>query len=112
MIKSDLISRISELSPQLSRRDVERIVATVFDGIGSALASGNRVELRKFGTFFVKRRSARTGRNPRTGVVVDVPRKIIPFFRASRRFQARLKEAGEVTAAAIDPVAIPPVPIP
>src|SRR5262249_36727230 len=99
--------------PRLGRRDVERIVATVFDGIGSALASGNRIELRKFGTFFVKHRSARTGRNPRTGTAVEVPRKVFPFFKCSGQLQARLNEAGEAKdSAPVDPTPIPPIPIP
>src|SRR5262249_16970214 len=101
MTKSELISRISELSPHLSRQDVERIVATVFDRIGSALASGNRVELRKFGTFFVKHRSARTGRNPRTGVAVDVPRKVFPFFKSSEQLRARLNDTDSSTGPAV-----------
>jgi integration host factor subunit beta len=90
MTKSELIHRISELGPHLARRDVERIVATVFDKIGSALASGNRVELRKFGSFSIKHRSALTGRNPRTGVTVEVPRKVIPFLRTGKQLQGRL----------------------
>ena len=110
MTKSELITRISELNPRLGRRDVERIVATVFDGIGSALASGNRVELRRFGTFFVKHRSARTGRNPRTGTVVKVPRKVLPFFKNSRHLHTRLNEAGEGTGlTTVDPAATPHV---
>jgi integration host factor subunit beta len=83
MTKSELITRLSELSPHLGRRDVERIVATVFDGIGSALASDNRVEPRKFEPLFAKYRSGRTGRNPCTDVAVNFPRQLIPFFRSS-----------------------------
>ena len=67
MIKSELINKIAEENPHLFHRDVERIVATIFDEITSALVDGNRVELRGFGAFSVKTRPARMGRNPRTG---------------------------------------------
>ena len=72
MIKSELIARLAEQNPHLYQRDVERIVMTVFDEITGALQRGNRVELRGFGAFSVKRRPARIGRNPRTGDPVAV----------------------------------------
>ena len=72
MIKSELIQKIAEENPHLYQRDVERIVGTIFDEIIEALASGDRVELRGFGAFSVKKRDARTGRNPRTGDAVHV----------------------------------------
>ena len=64
MTKSELIARLAARNPHLYQRDVERIVATVFDEISKALASGHRVELRGFGAFSVKKRDPRTGRNP------------------------------------------------
>ena len=70
MTKSELIARLSERYPHLYQRDVERIVNTVFDEITAALADGDRVELRGFGAFSVKKRDARVGRNPRTGEAV------------------------------------------
>ena len=73
MTKSELIQALAQENPHLYHRDVERIVSTVFDEITAALARGDRVELRGFGAFSVKDRSARTGRNPRTGAAVDVP---------------------------------------
>src|SRR5215831_11810002 len=97
MTKAELISRIAELSPRLSHQDAEKVVATVFAEIGSAFADGKRVELRKFGTFFVRHRDARAGVNPRTRVVVEVPDKIVPFFRTSVLLQARLSEVGGPT---------------
>ena len=66
MTKSELIARLAAKNPHLYQRDVERIVATVFDEISKALATGDRVELRGFGAFSVKKRDPRTGRNPRT----------------------------------------------
>jgi integration host factor subunit beta len=95
--KSELILRISDLNPELHRRDVERIVAVIFEEIATALARGNRIELRNFGSFGLKHRSARPGRNPRTGATVEVPRKAIPFFKTGKQLRARLN-GGEGTA--------------
>nr|WP_247896183.1 HU family DNA-binding protein [Azospirillum argentinense] len=64
MTKSELIQRLAERNPHLYQRDIEKIVGTIFDEISEALARGDRVELRGFGAFSVKRRDARTGRNP------------------------------------------------
>ena len=90
MTKSELILRIGELNPHLYHRDVERIVATIFEEIATALARGDRVELRGFGAFSVKHRDARTGRNPRTGDTVEVSRKAIPFFKTGKQLRERL----------------------
>jgi integration host factor subunit beta len=90
MTKSELILRIGELNPHLYYRDVERIVATIFDEIATALARGDRVELRGFGAFSVKHRDARTGRNPRTGEIVEVSRKVIPFFKTGKQLSEGL----------------------
>lgn len=90
MIKSELVMRLAERYPQLYHRDVERIVSTVLDEIASALASGDRVELRGFGAFSVKVRPARQGRNPRTGEAVAVGEKRVPFFRTGKELRERL----------------------
>src|SRR5260221_12458265 len=90
MTKSELILRLAELNPHLYQRDVERIVSTVFDEISAALARGDRVELRGFGAFSVKRRDARVGRNPRTGTAVHVDEKFIPFFKTGKQLRDRL----------------------
>jgi integration host factor subunit beta len=74
----------------LYQRDVERIVNTVFDEITNAMANGERVELRGFGAFSVKRRDARVGRNPRTGASVDVEEKHVPFFKTGKLLRDRL----------------------
>ena len=92
MIKSELVAQIAEENPHLYQRDVERIVSTVFDEITEALARGDRVELRGFGAFSVKVREARTGRNPRTGESVEVPRKTVPFFKAGKELRERMNE--------------------
>ncbi len=94
MIKSELIQRLTEENPHLYHRDVERIVSTVFEEITSALASGDRVELRGFGAFSVKKRDKRIGRNPRTGESVPVPEKHVPFFKTGKELRLRLNKKG------------------
>jgi integration host factor subunit beta len=94
MTKSELIQRIAELNPHLYHRDVERIVSTILEEISEALAEGNRVELRGFGAFSVKRRDARVGRNPRTGEAVQVAEKHIPFFKTGKQLRERLNSGG------------------
>ncbi len=90
MIKSELIQQIAEDNPHLYQRDVERIVSTLFEEITVALERGDRVELRGFGAFSVKKRRARKGRNPRTGAAVPVPEKSVPFFKAGKKLRERM----------------------
>ena len=90
MIKSQLVLRIAGQNPQLFHRDVEKMVSTVLDEIVAALAQGSRVELRGFGTFAVKVREGRVGRNPKTGATVHVLEKKIPVFRQGREIRKRL----------------------
>src|ERR1700729_3100771 len=90
MTKSDLILRLAEKYPHLLQRDIERIVNTVFDEISNALARNNRVELRGFGAFSVKRREARQGRNPRPGQMAQVAEKFVPFFKTGKQLRDRL----------------------
>ena len=90
MIKSELVQRLAAANPHLYQRDVENIVNAILDEIASALADGNRVELRGFGAFSVKHRPARTGRNPRTGESVDVEEKWVPFFKTGKELRERL----------------------
>jgi integration host factor subunit beta len=92
MTKSELILRLAERNPHLYQRDVERIVATVFDEITAALQRGDRVELRGFGAFSIKARDARVGRNPRTGDAVEVDQKRVPFFKTGKQLRDRLNE--------------------
>ena len=90
MIRSELIQKIADENPHLYQRDVERIVATIFDEIIDAMARGDRVELRGFGAFSVKKRAARVGRNPRTGDTVQVEEKHVPFFKTGKLLRDRL----------------------
>jgi len=91
--KSELIAGLAADNPHLRGADVETIVSTIFDEITAALASGSRVELRGFGAFTVKRRDARTGRNPRTGEAVPVDEKSVPFFKAGKELRERVNTA-------------------
>jgi integration host factor subunit beta len=92
MTKSELIQRLADRNPHLYQRDIERIVSTIFDEITAALSRGDRVELRGFGAFSVKRRDARQGRNPRTGDSVNVGEKHIPFFKTGKQLRERLND--------------------
>ncbi|UAK23321.1 integration host factor subunit beta [Sphingomonas nostoxanthinifaciens] len=90
MIRSELITLVQSDQPDLAPREVEQIVAMVFDCISERLASGGRVELRGFGTFSTRARDGRTGRNPRTGAAVDVDAKRVPYFKPGKEMRHRL----------------------
>ncbi|SDW74142.1 integration host factor subunit beta [Ruegeria halocynthiae] len=90
MIRSELIQKIADENPHLYQRDVERIVNTVFEEVTDAMSRGDRVELRGFGAFSVKKRDARVGRNPRTGDTVQVEEKCVPFFKTGKLLRDRL----------------------
>ena len=85
MTRSGLIQRLAAANPSLYARDIERIVDVVFGQIGSALARGDRVELRGFGAFSTRSRPARVGRNPRTGAKVAVPGKACATLQGRQR---------------------------
>jgi integration host factor subunit beta len=95
LTRSELIAELAAANTQLRGEDVEAIVATIFDGIAAALARGDRVELRGFGAFTVRRRDPRAGRNPRTGEPVAVDGKSVPFFRAGKELRLRMN-AGKI----------------
>ncbi|MCX7327702.1 MAG: integration host factor subunit beta [Hyphomicrobiales bacterium] len=90
MIKSELVQRIADRNPHLYQRDVENIVNAILDEIVGALANGNRVELRGFGAFAVKKREGRVGRNPRTGASVTVDQKVVPAFKTGKELRLKL----------------------
>ena len=92
MTKSELIERIAMNNPHLYITDVERLVNTVFNTMRDALCDGNRVELRGFGAFGVKKRSSRTARNPRSGLLVSVDAKSVPYFRSGRVLKERINK--------------------
>ena len=103
MTKSELVAFIAEANPILYQRDVVRIVSTIFDEIAAALSRGDRVELRGFGAFIVKRRDARVGRNPRTGDAVAVSPKRVPFFRTGKRLRTKINGGRGWGSPAVDP---------
>jgi integration host factor subunit beta len=90
MIKSELVLKMADMNPHLYQRDIEILVNAILDEITSALARGDRVELRGFGTFSTKERDARLGRNPRTGAKVDVTEKRVPYFKSGKEIRERL----------------------
>ncbi len=90
MTRSQLIQRLAQQHPYLVHDEVERIVKTIFETISEALARGDRIELRGFGSFTVKERAPRVARNPRTGEAVQVPAKLRPHFKSGRELRRRL----------------------
>lgn len=92
MIKSELVQKLASQCPHLYQRDLERVVAVVLDGIVGALKEGDRVELRGFGAFSAKERTARIGRNPRTGSAVEVAAKKAAAFKPGKEMRERLNE--------------------
>jgi integration host factor subunit beta len=91
MIRSELVKLLSDANPGLSIRDIELIVTTFFDRIVDHLAKGGRVELRGFGAFSTRPRGGRTGRNPRTGLMVTIEPKNVPHFKAGKEMRERVK---------------------
>jgi len=90
MTKSELVEMIADTQAEITRREAEVVVNTVFSAISGALAAGDRVELRGFGSFTTRQRKARAGRNPRTGVTVTVPAKVVPHFKPGKELRERV----------------------
>src|SRR5260370_41381907 len=86
MTKADLIEEVSKMV-ELTRKDSEVVVDTIFDSIVHSLRSGDKIEVRGFGSFRTRQRKPRVGRNPKTGDRVDVPAKKIPFFNPSKELK-------------------------
>ncbi len=93
LTKSELIARIFERYPCLTERDAEVAVNEILRTTIGALSHGVRVEVRGFGSFSVKRRGARLGRNPRTGEPVNVPAKFVPIFRAGKEVRKQMNDS-------------------
>src|SRR5947207_13881286 len=86
MTKADLVDEVSKVT-ELSRKDSEVIVDTLFDSVIKALKTGDKLEVRGFGSFRVRQRNARVGRNPKTGEKVEVPAKRVPYFKPSKELK-------------------------
>ncbi len=93
MTKSDLIERVAHNVPHISKKDTELVVNTIFDTMTDALRRSDRIEIRGFGSFQVKIREAREGRNPKTGEEVRIPAKRTPFFKVGKELKERIDEA-------------------
>jgi integration host factor subunit beta len=87
MTKAELVDKISEKKLNLTRKQVEVVVNTVLDGIKDALSRDDKVEIRGFGSFRIRNRRAKEGRNPKTGESVSVPPKKVPFFKAGKEMR-------------------------
>ena len=90
MIRSDLVLRLAAQNPHIYERDCVAVVDAILDRIADALVAGDRVEIRGFGSFSVKERPARAGRNPKTGASVSVPAKGALVFKAGKEMRDRV----------------------
>ncbi len=110
MTKSELIEKIAAVQSQLSAKDVELAVKMMLDHMAEALADGERIEIRGFGSFSLHYRAPRLGRNPKTGEKVELAGKYVPHFKPGKELRERVNlSLQEELAAAI---AAPPPPIP
>lgn len=90
MTKSELIARLAERNPRLVARDADEAVNTMLDAMTDALATGQRIEIRGFGSFALNYRPPRLGRNPKSGDRVQVPAKYVPHFKAGKELRERV----------------------
>jgi integration host factor subunit beta len=90
MTKSELVEKLSTQSEGLNKKDAEVVVNTIFNSIGDALVSGDRVEIRGFGSFSIRERDARQARNPKSGEEVSIPAKKTPFFKTGKELRNRV----------------------
>jgi integration host factor subunit beta len=112
MTKADLIDEVSR-AVEMTRKDSESIVDTIFDSIVRALRANEKIEIRGFGSFRTRQRQARTGRNPKTGAKVEVPAKTIPYFKPSKELKDLINASAARSAepqppAPSEPVSPPP----
>src|SRR5207342_3389411 len=100
MTKADLVEEVAKVT-ELTRKDSEVIVDTLFESVIKALKTGDKLEVRGFGSFRVRQRNARVGRNPKTGEKVEVPAKRVPYFKPSKELKDLINDgAGHPPAAA------------
>ena len=94
MTKSELIAQLAERFPQLVAKDADYAVKMILDAMTDALARGDRIEIRGFGSFALNYRPPRTGRNPKSGEKVHVPEKYVPHFKAGKELRERVDLSG------------------
>src|SRR5690348_4168292 len=111
MTKADLIDEVSRLA-ELTRKDSEVIVETIFDSIVKSLKAGDKIEIRGFGSFRTRQRKPRIGRNPKTGTRVDVPAKTIPYFKPSKELKDLVNTSQSTESPAAAPTTPPAAPNP
>lgn len=92
MTKSELIERLIDAHPELSVKDVELAVKTMLDHMTDALSTGERIEIRGFGSFSLHYRAPRMGRNPKTGEAVPLPAKHVPHFKPGKELRDQVNE--------------------
>ena len=97
MKKSELVTHVAQRLPYMTLKDAEIIVDTIFDSMSDALAQGDGIEIRGFGSLKVKDREEREGRNPKTGETVRIPAKKSPFFRIGKELHERINQAVPAT---------------
>ncbi|HOK48507.1 MAG TPA: HU family DNA-binding protein [Bryobacteraceae bacterium] len=110
MTKAELIEEVSRVV-EMSRKDSEVIVETIFDSIVRALRANEKIEIRGFGSFRTRQRQARIGRNPKTGARVEVPAKRIPFFKPSKELKDLVNSSCAPSAGEAAPPAAPAAPV-
>ena len=98
MTKAELVDEVARVV-QLTKKQAETIVNIVFDSIVDSLRSGQKIELRGFGSFRLRSRKSRTGRNPKTGEKVEVPSKKIPYFKPGKELKELINQGVTVPAA-------------
>ena len=109
MTKAELIEDVAR-AVEMSRKDSEIIVETIFESIVKSLRAGDKVEIRGFGSFRTRQRKARIGRNPKTGVRVEVPAKKIPYFNPSKELKDLVNSGAAAAMPPAPPVAPPTEP--
>ena len=102
MTKADLVEEVSKVT-ELTRKDSEVIVDTLFESVIKALKAGDKLEVRGFGSFRVRQRNARIGRNPKTGEKVEVPAKRVPYFKPSKEMKDLINDGSGPSPAAAPP---------
>lgn len=90
MTKSELVDKLVEVNGILSRKESEAIISIVFDSMCEALKSGEKVEIRGFGSFTIRDREAREARNPKSGEIVKISSKKTPFFKTGKELRERV----------------------
>jgi integration host factor subunit beta len=93
MTKAELVEDVAEAA-ELTKKDAERLVEIVFESIIETLNQGEKIELRGFGSFRVRERGARRGRNPKTGDPVSIPAKRVPYFKPGKELKELINEPG------------------